>query len=567
MDRIKKHYTYIKTILLFGIKEKPQIWQSVILSLVGSVIEILSMAMLYPLTLAAQGQTVSENSKFYFLIKFIGSDGKTLLLLFLFLLLIRFIVSLSYQAITLSLGRDLLAIISSKIFNNVVKNIPISEITKNGIGYYTSISGDEAFRASMTIINLSQFLNLFILTLLYYTTMALFSIKLFVVITIFLLLCFVVMFTFFKKIQNLGIVQAEQSRETGLMFIDTLNNVKSIRCYSGEEFVTNNFSQRITNYTRILFWVDFYQVLLKVVPIILLIFIGMIATQVIFNEGGKLDLVFCISLLAYLTRFFPSLGQCVNILIRLIGDSRSGKDVLSLIDLKLQDNKVNPTKALQNIDKIELKKVEFSFDEKSILNNFNYTFSKGNKYGIIGPSGVGKSTLIDLILNFYTPSKGDIFINHTSVDEIPPTSLRSKIILMEQRVTIFQTTIFQNIALGTDYTLDEVRAACKLVRMDDFIESLPHKYETTIQYMGANLSGGQRQRIAMARAILRNPEALVLDESLSALDSNTKKEIFNDLCNIFKEKILIIIAHDDWIIDQLNNVIDFKNLENYKQEL
>jgi ABC-type bacteriocin/lantibiotic exporter with double-glycine peptidase domain len=211
-----------------------------------------------------------------------------------------------------------------------------------------------------------------------------------------------------------------------------------------------------------------------------------------------------------------------------------------------------------------MNKINFSFDEKPILTDFNYNFVPGKRYGIIGPSGAGKSTLIDLMLNFFQPASGSILMNGTPLAEITLNSLRSKIVLMEQRVTIFQASIFQNITLGAKFTLEEVQEVCKLVRMDEFIESLPDKYETSIQYMGANLSGGQRQRIAMARAILRKPDVLVLDESLSALDPKTKEEIFNDLCNIFKSKVLIIIAHDDWIIRQLTHVIDFKNLETYK---
>jgi ABC-type multidrug transport system fused ATPase/permease subunit len=564
MVRIKKQYQYIKKILIFGVKEKPQIWVSIILSLAGSVIEIFSMTLLYPLTLIAQGQAPDRKSKLHVIVDFVGGDGKKLLMIFLFLLLIRFVINLIIQAITIKVGKDLLAKISSKIFHNVIKNISISEITKNGIGHYTSIAGDESFRASMTIINLSQFFNLFCLTLLYYVALALFSFKSFVIITIFLIFCLMLMFTFFKKIQNLGVIQAEESRSTGLMFIDSLNNVKSIRCFNGEEFVVDSYIKKITYYTGVLFRADFYQVVLKVIPLILLIVLAMIVAQTNLDGSGKLDLVFCVSILAYLSRFFPALGQCLNTLLRLISDSKSGKDVLNLIESREDLSSSEVKRPLKEIADIEFENIKFSFDEKIIFDGFNYKFHKGQKYGIIGPSGSGKSTLIDLLLNFFPPSDGKILINGSTLNEITLNSLRSKIVLMEQRVTIFQASIFQNITLGAKFTLEEVKEVCKLVRMDEFIDSLPDKYETTIQYMGANLSGGQRQRIAMARAILRKPDVLVLDESLSALDPKTKEEIFNDLCNIFRNKILIIIAHDDWIIKQLSQIIDFKNMENYK---
>lgn len=565
MGRLEKQYRYIKRLILFGMKEKPQLWLSAFLSLVGSVIEIVSVSLLYPLTLIAQGLEPNRHSKLGFILNYVGNDGKKLMLIFLGLLLVRFILSLINQEVYIKAGKELHALISSKIFRNVITNIPISEISKNGIGHYTSIGGDESFRASMTIINLSQFFNLLCSCVVYYVALAMFSRNSLIVITIFLILCFVFMFSFLKKMQHLGELQAEQSRSSGLIFIDSLNNVKSIRCYNGEEFVTESYLKKVSDYVFVLFKVDFYQVSLKTFPLIFLILLAMAVVQFSLKTGEKLDLFFCVSLLAYLSRFFPALGQSLNILLKLISDSKSGKDVLDLMDyLGHETSSKKANLVLKEINDIEIKKLNFSFDDKAILTDFNYKFSTGYKYGIIGPSGAGKSTLIDLMLNFFQPASGSILINSCPLEGITLNSLRSKIVLMEQRVTIFQASIFQNITLGAHFTLEEVREVCKLVRMDDFIESLPDKYETTIQYMGANLSGGQRQRIAMARAILRKPDVLVLDESLSALDPKTKEEIFNDLCNIFKDKILIIIAHDDWIIRQLNNVIDFKNLENYK---
>jgi len=560
MGRIKNQWNYLVSLLKFGFTEKPILWVAMLLAFATSALDILTMTMLYPITLAAENIPLSKGSFLYRHVDSRFLSIKWLILGFLSFLGLRILSSLANQGIILRAGKSLHAIISSRIFGMVVKDLPLSQLNVNGVGFYTSIAGDESFRASTTIINLSQFFNLLCLTVAYYVAIALFSFRSFLFITVFLAVCLLILTTLFKRIHRLGVRQAEMSRIAGMAFVDAVNNVKSIRCYSGEELVQGNYSRKVFEYVGILFRVDFYQVVLRSGPIILLLFFTGVFIQISMAVNQALNLPFLIALFAFLSRFFPSLGQCLNTALKLISDSKSGKDVIRFLkesQIRAPEAKI---KSLDRISEISFEKISFKYDEKNVLDAFSYRFHAGESYVIIGPSGVGKSTLLDLLLKFYPVAEGEIFVNGLPLQDVADTVIRGKIALMEQRVTIFNESILTNITLGADKSLEEVKNACRIAKIDGFIEELPGKYDSIIQYMGVNLSGGQRQRIALARAVLRRSDVLILDESLSALDVENKEAIFLDLKEIFKSKILISVSHDPWIVANSTVVLDFGSM-------
>ncbi len=562
MGRLTIQLKYILSLLRFGFQEKPVLWLSMVLTFVTSGLDILSISMLYPLSQAAQHLPLNKNG---FYVRHFGEkllSIKFLLLTFLFLLALRITSNLINQGISVRAGKSLHAIVSSRIFGRVISDIPLSRLNSEGIGYFSSLAGDESFRASVTIINLSQFFNLFCITVTYYVAIAVFSIKAFVFITLFLLVCFLFMLTVFKRIHKLGVKQAELSRIGNHAFVDSVNNIKSIRCFNGEKLVLNNYSRIVFEYVGVLFQADFFQVFLRLVPVILLLIFVAVYIQINVARNQVLDIAYLIALFGFFSRLFPSLGLCLNTALKLISDSKSGKDVASFLKVE-----PSPSPNLARTQGIEIRditfdNVTFGYDrQKRVLDRFTYHFSAGRSYVIIGPSGAGKSTLLDLLLKFYQADSGRIAVNGRPLDEFSDSDIRKRIILIEQRVTIFTESVLMNITLGAEASLEQVRKACKLAKIDTFIESLPKKYDSTIQYMGANLSGGQRQRIALARAILRDPDVLVLDESLSALDVGTKESIFADLMELFKNKILISVSHDPWIINKSDFVLDFGNLK------
>ena len=193
---------------------------------------------------------------------------------------------------------------------------------------------------------------------------------------------------------------------------------------------------------------------------------------------------------------------------------------------------------------IEFKHVSFGYNGNEILKNVTMKVKKGQKIAIMGPSGVGKSTLVNLLPRLYDPTEGQILIDGVDIKKFTIDSLRNKIGIVTQEIILFNDTVRNNIAYGLDNISDElVQKVAKAAYAHDFIMELAYGYDTTIGEWGQTLSGGQRQRIAIARAILKNPEILILDEATTSLDSESEAFIQEAISNLLKGRTAFIITH------------------------
>jgi len=194
---------------------------------------------------------------------------------------------------------------------------------------------------------------------------------------------------------------------------------------------------------------------------------------------------------------------------------------------------------------IRFKDVYFAYESNSyILKGINFKINIGEIVAIVGKSGVGKTTLVNLIPRFYDPTRGDIFIDDYNIKDVTLKSLREQIGIVTQETILFNDTVFNNIAYGReDISEDEVIKAAKAANAHDFIINLPDGYNTIIGERGVKLSGGQRQRIAIARAILKNPPILILDEATSELDAESEFLVQEALMRLMKGRTVFIIAH------------------------
>ncbi|WP_413161416.1 ABC transporter ATP-binding protein [Capilliphycus salinus ALCB114379] len=195
--------------------------------------------------------------------------------------------------------------------------------------------------------------------------------------------------------------------------------------------------------------------------------------------------------------------------------------------------------------KVEYQNIDFGYSpEKPVLKNLNLTVKPGEMVALVGASGAGKTTLVNLLPRFYDPQAGKILIDGVNIQEVTFSSLRRQIGIVPQEVILFSGTIAQNIAFGkVYYDLKQVQNAAEVANIHQFISQLPEGYQTAVGERGVNLSGGQRQRIAIARAVLLNPKILILDEATSALDSESEALVQEALERLMQNKTVFVIAH------------------------
>ena len=205
---------------------------------------------------------------------------------------------------------------------------------------------------------------------------------------------------------------------------------------------------------------------------------------------------------------------------------------------------------------IEYKNVSFSYDKDEVLKNISLKIEKGKTIALVGPSGGGKSTFVDLLPRFYDCTKGEILIDGVAIKDIKINDVRGVMGIVSQETILFNDTVMGNITMGMEnVTEKDVIAAAKVANAHEFISGLAHDYHTNIGDRGIKLSGGQRQRISIARAVLKNPPILILDEATSALDTESEKLVQDALVKLMKNRTSIVIAHRLSTIQHADEII------------
>jgi len=228
-------------------------------------------------------------------------------------------------------------------------------------------------------------------------------------------------------------------------------------------------------------------------------------------------------------------------------------------------------KQLHNFtDKIEFRNVSFAYDDAVILDNINLTVKKGQTIALVGSSGAGKSTLADLVPRFHDVTGGEVLIDGVNIKDYSLHSVRNQMSIVTQEPILFNDTIAHNIALGsTDASVEEVVAAAKIANAHDFIVKKDGKYDANIGDRGNKLSGGERQRLTIARAVLKNPPILILDEATSSLDTESERLVQDAINNLMTNRTSIVIAHrlstirhaDEIIVLQKGKIVERGNHE------
>jgi len=201
-----------------------------------------------------------------------------------------------------------------------------------------------------------------------------------------------------------------------------------------------------------------------------------------------------------------------------------------------------------NIKKCNIKfeNINFSYPntEEQAIKNINISIEGGSTVALVGHSGAGKSTIINLLPRFYDPKKGKVYIDEQNISSVKLSSLRKNISMVSQDIILFDDTVHANIAYANmNASEDQIKKACDFAAATEFIEKLPKKFETIIGENGVRLSGGQKQRISIARAVLKNSPIILLDEATSSLDAESEEKVQNAVMNLTKNKTTLVIAH------------------------
>ena len=280
-------------------------------------------------------------------------------------------------------------------------------------------------------------------------------------------------------------------------------------------------------------------------------FIGFICLGVVLWIGGKLVVDSHMSpgaFIAFLVALF-SLLRPFKRLSRVHGINQhalaAAERIFEILDTPNEIVEKEGAKVLTPLKKeIEFQNVSFSYGDKTIFSGVNYRVKNGEIIAIVGPSGMGKTTLVNLLPRFYDPTCGKILIDGIDLRDVTIKSLRAQIGIVTQETILFNDTVSSNIAYGRSKTAQaDIEAAARVANAHDFISKLPMKYQTMVGDRGVRLSGGERQRISIARAVLKNPPLLILDEATSALDSESELLVQEAIHNLMRGRTVLVIAH------------------------
>lgn len=283
---------------------------------------------------------------------------------------------------------------------------------------------------------------------------------------------------------------------------------------------------------------------------------------------NEIEVGVIVAYINYIGRILTSLLMIAHIFNVFIRAKASSERVIEVLDTQNDIDKRGNIK-IDISGSLEFKNVNFSYtDNEKVLNDISFKINQGEHIGIIGPTGSGKTTLISLIMKFYKIDKGILNIDGNDINDLDSKNLREYIGLIPQKSTLFNKTIINNIKMGNrKASLDEVTDVCKICECDEFIKNFESGYEQMVGENGANLSGGQKQRVCIARALIKNPKILILDDSFSAMDIKTENRIKNNIKNyldnttyiVVSQKISSILDMDKIIVLENGKIVGFDN--------
>ncbi|MGB3728219.1 MAG: ABC transporter ATP-binding protein [Thermodesulfobacteriota bacterium] len=472
--------------------------------------------------------------------------------------LVFVVISVLLKNIFLAISRYLAYWITTRIIVNLRMQV-INTLMFVGIGFYNNVkTGDivekTIYNTIMTeeiVKNATELIDYFASFTILMTLLVIFSWKL-TILTI--ILAAVIAFLVSIYINRLSVIGQKfivNSRELTAMVHESFSGIQVIKSFNMENRQTQVINEQLEktakNHLRIIFGNYMVHIITEALGVIAIGVLFVIAINLT-DMNYKIVLTQLLPFIYILARMLPTL-KMINQARGVIESRWPGFE--AVYDIIRLDNKPfikdgNDTfTGIKN--SINFKSVTFSYnnDDKNALKSVDFQIPKGKTTAVVGESGAGKSTITNLLLRFYDPQTGNILIDNEPLPSFNISSYRRSIGIVSQDTFIFNDTVSNNIAFGNfeETSQEQVIEAAKRAGAHDFISSLPDGYDTFLGERGIKLSGGQRQRISIARAILKDPEILILDEATSSLDSTTEQQIHSAITELSQNRTVVVIAH------------------------
>ena len=362
-----------------------------------------------------------------------------------------------------------------------------------------------------------------------------------------------------KVLRKISRISQEKMADINSLLVETINGVRIVKAFCMEPYEINKFRTQNQSY---------YKLAMRSIKRTLLLspateFIGVLSGVFVLSWAGK-DVIsgklsfgvlgLYLGSLFSLIRPFKKLSQVNSINQQALA---ANERIYEVLDAPITVKEKESAGELKKISRvIVFKNLNFRYEELEILKEINFSVSAGEVIAIVGPSGSGKSTLLDLLARFYDPQKGEILIDGINIRDVSLKSLRGQIGIVTQETVLFNDSVRANISYGhTDIDIKLIEEASRTANAQGFISKLPQGYDTFIGDRGVKLSGGERQRLAIARALLKNPPILILDEATSQLDTESERIVQDALNKLMRGRTVFMIAHRLSTVRGANKII------------